>query len=85
MGLREYTAVRLLDADGAFRALVSGFLAAAGVFARIGIDHVADAVIADLEYILADILTDAAPGAKVGIDFGNTHGTPPLGLTNVPV
>jgi len=85
MGLRECAAVRLLDADGAFRALVSGFFAAAGVFTSIGIDHVTDAVIADLENIGADILADTAPGAKIGIDFGNTHGTPPLGLTSVPI
>jgi hypothetical protein len=85
MVLREYAAVRLLDADRAFRALVSGFFAAAGIFARIRIDYVADAVIADLENIGADILTDAAPGAKIGIDFRNTHGTPPLGLSSVPI
>jgi hypothetical protein len=85
MVLRETAAVLLLDADRAFWALVSGFLAAAGIFARVRVDHVADAVIADLEYIGADILTDTAPGAKIGIDFGNTHGLPPLGLTSVPI
>ena len=85
MVLRATAAVLLLDADGALRALVSGFFAAAGIFARIGVDHVGDAVIADLENIRADILTDTAPGAKIGIDFGNTHGTPPLGLASVPI
>jgi hypothetical protein len=63
----------LLDADCAFGALVSGLFATAGVFARIGIDHVGDAVIADLENIGADILADTTPGAKIGIDFRNTH------------
>jgi len=85
MVLRETAAVLLLDADGALRALVSGLLAAAGVFARVRIDHVADAVVADLENIGADILTDTTPGAKIGIDFGNTHGTPPLGLASEPI
>jgi hypothetical protein len=85
MVLRESGAALLLDADRALWALVSGFLAAAGIFARVRIDHVADAVIADLENIGADILTDAAPGAKIGIDFGNTHGFPPLGLTSEPI
>jgi hypothetical protein len=64
----------LLDADSPFWALVSGFFAAAGIFTRVGISHVGDAVIADLEYIGADILADTAPGAKIGIDFRNTHG-----------
>jgi hypothetical protein len=85
MVLRETAAVLLLDADRAFRALVSGFFATAGVFARVRVDHVGDAVIADLENIGADILTDAAPGAKIGIDFGNTHGSPPLGLASEPI
>jgi hypothetical protein len=67
-------AVPLLDADGAFRALVSGFFATAGIFARARIDHVTETVIANLENIRTDILTDTAPGAKIGIDFGNTHG-----------
>jgi hypothetical protein len=85
MVLRETAAVRLLDADRAFGALVSGFFAAAGIFARVRIDNVADAVIADLENIGADILADTAPGAKIGIDFGNTHGSPPLGLASEPI
>ena len=85
MVLRETAAVLLLDADGALRALVSGLLAAAGVFARVRVDHVADTVVADLENIGADIFTDTAPGAKIGIDFGNTHGTPPLGLASEPI
>jgi hypothetical protein len=63
----------LLDADSAFRALVSGLFATAGVFARVRVDHVGDAVIADLENIGADILADTTPGAKIGIDFRNTH------------
>jgi hypothetical protein len=77
--------VLLLDADRAFRALVSGFFTASGIFARVGIDHVADAVIADLEYVGADILADTTPGAKIGIDFRNTHGTPPLERANVHI
>jgi hypothetical protein len=64
----------LLDADSAFRTLVSGLFATAGVFTRVGIYHVGDAVIADLENIGADILADTTPGAKIGIDFRNTHG-----------
>jgi hypothetical protein len=82
---REKAAVLLFDDDRAFRALVSGFFATAGVFARVGIDHVREAVVADLEHIGADILTDTAPGAKIGIDFGHTHGSPPLGLSGEPI
>jgi hypothetical protein len=84
MVLRESAAgpFGLLDADRAFRALVSGLFATAGVFARVGVDHVGDAVVADLENVGADILADTAPGAKIGIDFGNTHGTPPLELAS---
>ncbi len=82
MVLRESAAVLLLDADCAFRALVSGFFTATGVFTCIRIDHVADTVIADLENIGADVFTDATPGAKIGIDFRNTHGTPPLERAN---
>jgi hypothetical protein len=85
MVLRESAAVLLLDADGALRALVSGFLTAASIFARVRIDHVGDAVVADLEDIGADIFTDTTPGAEIGIDFGNTHGTPPLGLSSEPI
>jgi hypothetical protein len=85
MVLRESAAALLLDADSALGALVSGFLAAAGIFARVRIDHVADAVIADLENVGTNILADTAPGAKIGIDFRNTHGSPPLGLTSEPI
>jgi hypothetical protein len=63
----------LLDADGALRAFVSGFFATAGVVARVRVYHVRDAVIADLENIRANILADTTPGAKIGIDFWNTH------------
>jgi hypothetical protein len=70
----------LLDGDRAFWALVSRFFAAAGVFARVRVDHVAQAVIADLEDIGTDIFADTTPGAEIGIDFGDTHGSPPLGF-----
>jgi hypothetical protein len=65
--------VPLFDGNGAFWALVSGLFATTGIIARAGIYHVADTVIADLENIRADILTDTATGAKIGIDSGNTH------------
>jgi hypothetical protein len=85
MVLRERAALLLFDADRAFRTLVGRFFTAAGVFARVRIDHVTLAIIADLEDIRADILTDTAPGAKIRIDFGNTHGSPPLGLSSEPI
>jgi hypothetical protein len=85
MVLREPAAVLLLDADRTLRALISGFLTAASIFARVRIDHVGDAVVADLKDIGTDIFTDTAPGAEIGIDFGNTHGTPPLGLSSEPI
>ena len=82
MVLRESASVPLFDTDRALWTLIGGFFTAAGVFACVRIDHVADAVIADLEHIGADILADTTPGAKIGIDFRNTHSTPPLGLAN---
>jgi hypothetical protein len=85
MVLREMGRGTLLHADRAFRALVGGFFAATGILARVRIDHVADTVIADLEHIGADILADTASGAKIGIDFGNTHDSPPLGLASEPI
>jgi hypothetical protein len=82
MVLRESAAVLLLDADRTFRAFISGLFTTAGVFTRVRIDHVAEAVISDLEYIGADILADTTPGAQIGIDFRNTHGSPPLERAN---
>jgi len=82
MVLRESAAVPLFDTDRALWTLIGGFFTAASVFACVRIDHVADAVIADLEHIGADVFTNAAPGAKIGIDFRNTHGFPPLERSN---
>jgi hypothetical protein len=85
MVLRESAAVLLLDADRTFRALICGFFTTAGIFTRVWIDHVTDTVVADLEHIGADVFADTTPGAKIGIDFGNTHGFPPLGQANEPI
>jgi hypothetical protein len=63
----------LLDGNSALGALVCGFFAAASVFAGIGVNNVAQAVVADLENVGANIFTDTTTGAKVRINFGYTH------------
>jgi hypothetical protein len=62
-----------LEGDSPLWALICGFFAAAGIFACVRVDHVRETVVRDLEDIRADIFTDTAPGAEVGIDFGHTH------------
>jgi hypothetical protein len=78
--LRAPVTVLSLNADGALRTLVSGLFTATGIFARVWVDDVSEAVVADLKDIRANILADTASGAKIVIDFGDTHDYPPLDL-----
>ena len=75
----------LLQGDGAFRAVLGRFFTAAGFLAGVGIDDVADAVVANFENVGASVFADSAASAKVGIDLRNRHACPPVAVTCSPI